>query len=88
KGREWFQWLITKEQISEDETGICFYIGFPKDRHSGVIRSLENAYPQAEFHKVNSLPFPSKKAVGGRMVSFKKGIDSALPFKHYNGEDG
>ncbi|MGP4063055.1 hypothetical protein [Halobacillus sp. H74] len=109
KGREWFQWLI----YCGDEDEISFYIGFPADRKSGVLRTLQNAYKDAEFHFVpatqsqyeklqeqarrngkdeskitNILPFPKSKDWSGRMYFDSSGIERALPFKTYSGDDG
>lgn len=84
KGREWFQWMIHKDNNGD----IAFYIGCPADREAGVIHTMENAYPQAEFHKAHYVPMPKKTAFGGRMEFEPTGIDRGLPLNAFDGHDG
>jgi hypothetical protein len=84
RGREVFHWLI-----KSDHEGRSFYVGFPLDRKTVILRTFENAYPDAEFHAVEDeeglLP---KKGKAGEMVSEQRGIDKGLPYATYNGRDG
>ncbi|WP_408011807.1 helicase HerA domain-containing protein [Pseudalkalibacillus sp. A8] len=84
KGREWFQWLIHKDENEE----ISFYIGCPGDRQTGIIKTLENAYPEAEFHKVEGIPLSGSEGSGGRMTFSTKGLDKRLPLIPFEGIDG
>jgi hypothetical protein len=63
RGRGWFQWLILK-----DLEGIQFYIGFPQDRTTGILRMIKNVYPEAELHPIEHVPIPSRSAYSGRMT--------------------
>ncbi len=83
RGREWFQWLILK-----DSEGIQFYIGFPQDRTTGILRTIKNAYPEAELHPAEHVPFPTRSAYSGRMTMEYKGIHEVKPLSSYNGKNG
>lgn len=83
RGREWFQWLIKK-----DEEGIKFYIGFPQDRKTGILRTINNAYPKAELHEDRDVKFPKKTAKSGRMTMEYKGINEVKPLASYSGKNG
>lgn len=83
RGREWFQWLIQK-----DEEGIKFYIGFPQDRKTGILRTINNAYPEAEFHEARDIKFPKKTSKSGRMALEYKGINEVKPLASFSGKNG
>ncbi|MEP9408627.1 ATP-binding protein [Peribacillus frigoritolerans] len=83
RGREWFQWMIHR-----DKEGIKFYIGFPEDRKTGIIRTIQNAYPEAEIHEANHIQFPTRSAYSGRMVMDYKGIHEVKPLASFSGKNG
>ena len=83
RGREWFQWLIHR-----DDEGIKFYIGFPQDRTTGILRTINNAYPEAELHEAKDIKFPKKTSKSGRMAMEYKGINEVKPLASYSGKNG
>lgn len=83
RGREWFQWMIHR-----DKEGIKFYVGFPEDRKTGILRTIQNAYPKAEIHEANQIQFPSRSAYSGRMVMDYKGIHEVKPLASFSGKNG
>lgn len=83
RGREWFQWLIHK-----NEEGIIFYMGFPQDRKTGILRTIKNAYPEAEIHPAKHVKFPSQAAYSGRMAMDYKGINEVKPLASFSGKNG
>lgn len=83
RGREWFQWMVHR-----DKEGIKFYIGFPQDRKTGILRTIQNAYPDAEIHEATEIQFPSKSAYSGRMVMDYKGIHEVKPLAAFSGKNG
>ena len=83
RGREWFQWMIHR-----DKEGIKFYVGFPEDRKTGILRTIQNAYPEAEIHEADHIQFPTRSAYSGRMVMDYKGIHEVKPLASFNGKNG
>lgn len=81
KGREWFQWLIHR-----DNHDISFYIGAPNDQQREMRQAFQNAYPDGELHQVG-LQLPSKGSFTGRMRTKKHPIKQWMPFTTYEGGD-
>ena len=83
RGREWFKWMIYK-----DKKDIAFYVGFPRDRKTGILRTIKNAYPMAELHPAKKVPMPEKKSYSGRMKLDYKGIHEVKPLATFTGSNG
>lgn len=85
RGREWFKWMIHR-----DNGEISFYIGFPEDRKTGILRTIQNAYPKAELIEIEKekVPMPSPRSYSGRMILDQKGIHELEPLASYKGNNG
>ncbi|WP_242227255.1 ATP-binding protein [Bacillus cereus group sp. BfR-BA-01315] len=72
KGREWYRMIMFRPEGTKER--VRFYIGGPKDELKRVVQAMRSVYEHAEVYGVsrNEVPFPSKKAVGGRMVLKRK----------------
>jgi hypothetical protein len=87
RGREWFRFLIH----SDDRGQISFFIGFPRDRQSGVREAIKTCYRNCEIHlmKPEELPLPKKgeKGYGGSFSLSRRGKEAGLPLCSFNGQD-
>lgn len=84
KGRDWYRMMMYRPK--EDELSkVRIYLGGPKDGIKQIINAFQSRYTHAEIYpqSMEEVPFPSKKAVGGRLVFVKKDWKAMLPLATY-----
>lgn len=93
KGKEWFRYLIFKNDAGE----LSLYMGFPEDRQTGVKRAIRNIYPEVELEDLDVSDVPihfqenrkdkSKKLYGGFFEIAQKGENEGFALNSYSGKE-
>ncbi|PFV50757.1 hypothetical protein COA09_27810, partial [Bacillus cereus] len=83
KGRDWYRMTMYRPE-GENER-VRFYVGGPEDKIKQVVQAIQSAYTHSEIYTVpkEEMPFPTRKAVGGRMVLKRKRLDATLSLARY-----
>ncbi|HDR8115947.1 ATP-binding protein [Bacillus thuringiensis] len=83
KGRDWYRMTMYRPE-GENER-VRFYVGGPEDKIKQVVQAIQSAYTHSEVYTVpkEEMPFPTRKAVGGRMVLKRKRLDATLSLARY-----
>lgn len=86
RGRDWYRLLLYRPKGKEGEKEkVRIYIGGTKDGIKRVVQSFTTLYKHAEIYPqtVEEIPFPSSKAVGGRLVLLRKRLEATLSLAKY-----
>lgn len=86
RGRDWYRFMMYRPKDKDGEKEkVRIYIGGTKDGIKRVIQSFQTLYKHAEVYpqKIEDVPFPSKKAVGGRLVLLRKRLEATLSLAKY-----
>ncbi len=83
KGRDWYRMTMYRPEGENERTR--FYVGGPEDKIKQVVQAIQSAYTHSEIYTVpkEEMPFPTRRAVGGRMVLKRKRLDATLSLARY-----
>lgn len=83
KGRDWYRLLAYRPEGKEER--LRFYLAGPEDGINRVVQAFRSLYIHAEVYeqKMDEVPFPTWRAVGGRMVLKRKHLEATLSLARY-----
>lgn len=83
KGRDWYRMTMYRPEGVNER--VRFYVGGPEDKIKQVVQAIQSAYTHSEIYTVpkEEMPFPTRKAVGGRMILKRKRLDATLSLARY-----
>ncbi|QWH75336.1 DUF87 domain-containing protein (plasmid) [Bacillus mycoides] len=86
RGRDWYRFMMYRPKDKEGEKEkVRLYIGGPKSCVQRVRQAFRTHYKHAEIYsqQIDEIPFPSSKAVGGRLVMLRKRLEATLSLATY-----
>ncbi|PEF75656.1 hypothetical protein CON94_09075 [Bacillus pseudomycoides] len=86
RGRDWYRFMMYRPKDHEGEKEkVRIYLGGTKDGIRRVLQAFQTLYKHAEVYpqKMEDVPFPSSKAVGGRVVLLRKRLEATLSLARY-----
>ncbi|MGG3652573.1 type IV secretory system conjugative DNA transfer family protein [Bacillus pseudomycoides] len=86
RGRDWYRFMMYRPKDKDGEVEkVRIYIGGTNDGIKRVIQSFQTLYKHAEVYpqKIEDIPFPSTKSVGGRLVLLRKRLEATLSLAKY-----
>ncbi|MGE6619656.1 hypothetical protein ACQKFJ_29190, partial [Bacillus mycoides] len=86
RGRDWYRFMMYRPKDKEGEKEkVRLYIGGPKSCVQRVEQAFRTHYKHAEIYRqqIDEIPFPSSKAVGGRLVMLRKRLEATLSLATY-----
>ncbi|HDX9577633.1 TPA: ATP-binding protein [Bacillus pseudomycoides] len=83
KGRDWYRMIMYRPEGRTER--VRYYIGGPEDGLKRILQAMKSIYIHSEIYTIptNEMPFPTKKAVGGRMVLKRKRLEATLSLARY-----
>ncbi|HHL0973366.1 TPA: ATP-binding protein [Bacillus cereus] len=83
KGRDWYRMIMYRPEGRKER--VRYYIGGPEERLKGILQAIRSAYVHSEVYTIpkEEMPFPTRKAVGGRMVLKRKRLEATLSLAQY-----
>lgn len=83
KGRDWYRMIMYRPEGRKER--VRYYIGGPEDGLKRILQAVQSAYIHSEVYIVpkEEMPFPTRKAVGGRMVLKRKRLEATLSLARY-----
>lgn len=83
KGRDWYRMIMYRPEGRKER--VRYYIGGPEDKLQLIVEAIQSVYTNSEVYTIlkEEMPFPTKKAVGGRMVLKRKRLEATLSLARY-----
>ncbi|HEQ3527497.1 TPA: ATP-binding protein [Bacillus cereus] len=83
KGRDWYRMIMYRPEGRKER--VRYYIGGPDDKLQLIVEAIQSVYTNSEVYTIlkEEMPFPTKKAVGGRMVLKRKRLEATLSLARY-----
>ncbi|ANS52132.1 hypothetical protein BM86_17075 [Bacillus thuringiensis] len=83
KGRDWYRMMIYRPEGRKER--VRYYIGGPEDKLQLIVEAIQSVYTNSEVYTIlkEEMPFPTKKAVGGRMILKRKRLEATLSLARY-----
>ncbi|ARJ25629.1 hypothetical protein B7492_31795 (plasmid) [Bacillus mycoides] len=83
KGRDWYRMIMYRPEGRKER--VRYYIGGPEDGLKRILQAIQSAYIHSEVYTIpkEEMPFPKRKAVGGRMVLKRKRLEATLSLARY-----
>lgn len=83
KGRDWYRMIMYRPEGRKER--VRYYIGGPEDKLQLIVEAVQSVYTNSEVYTIRKeeMPFPTKKAVGGRMVLKRKRLEATLSLARY-----
>ena len=83
KGRDWYRMMMYRPEGKKER--VRYYIGGPEDGLKRIVQAVKSTYIHSEVYTIpqKEMPFPTRKAVGGRMVLKRKRLEATLSLARY-----
>ncbi len=83
KGRDWYRMIMYRPDGRKER--VRYYIGGPEDGLKRILQAIRSVYVHSEVYSIpkEEMPFPTRKAVGGRMILKRKRLEATLSLARY-----